>query len=241
MILFIIAAFLGQFPGSVEVTWLFPLSGGSTLARVLNEILNIKEDLHRFKRDSVGMQDFALRYGGAKPIYSMTTPTEKGRNDPIVALDDSLRPGKCWRFDGAAGQIGVMLSHRVAISNVTVDHVPKELVTNVQNAPQNMILWGVSKTKLTISGPWGIPLPLYGVSNSGKGRSPALHGGHDGVFVLLASFRYDSQAADNIQTFPLEEKVRGQVYEQVILEVLDNWGAEFTCLYRVHIHGEPVA
>ncbi|KAF8235913.1 hypothetical protein L208DRAFT_1007924, partial [Tricholoma matsutake] len=97
-------------------------------------------------RDSVGQQDFALRYNGGHVIYNLMTPnqsTSTPSNGPIVALDDDLRVGRCWRFDGCSGQLGIALSERISISHITIDHVTKELVLNIRQAPQMIILWGV--------------------------------------------------------------------------------------------------
>jgi SUN domain-containing protein 1/2 len=230
-----------QSPNKIGITsWLSPhswprftLVNRDELTIILEDLNRVKKELYLLRRDSVGIPDFALRHRGGHPINNLTTPSfDKAQNGPVTALDDLTQPGQCWRFVGSTGQLGVRLSQKVAIFSVTVDHVPRELVTSVQSAPKNMVLWGVSDIKST--------MPELAKAGGGR-RLPALDGGHDAFLVALASFRYDPHAASNIQTFSLREEVRYQVFDRVIFEVLDNWGAEFTCLYRVRVHGKPAA
>ena len=229
-----------QSPSKIGITsWLSPHSWPKfTLVNrdewtiIVKDLNRVKKELYLLQRDSVGIPDFALWHRGGKPIDNLTTPSsDPTKNGPATALDDFKQPGQCWRFEGSAGQLGVRLSQKVAISSVTVDYVPRELVISVESAPKNMVLWGVSDNKLA--------MPELAGAGGGR-RLPALDGGH-AFLVFLASFRYDPHAVSNIQTFSLKEEVRYQVFDRVIFEVLDNWGAEFTCLYRVRVHGKPAA
>lgn len=224
-----------QSPNKIGITswhsWpKFTLVNRDELTIIWEDLNRVKKELYLLRRDSLGIPDFALRHRGGQAIDNLTTPLfNAGHNPPSTALDDFKQPGQCWRFQGSAGQLGVRLTQKVAISSVTVDHVPRELVASVDAAPKNMVLWGVSDNNLT--------MPELAGAGGGR-RLPALVGGHD-FLVSLASFRFDPYAASDIQTFSLKEEVRYQVFDKVIFEVLDNWGAEFTCLYRVRVHGNP--
>lgn len=53
--------------------------------------------------------------------------------------------------------------------------------------------------------------------------------------LLLASFTYDPSLATPMQTFPVAREIRelGVDVGIVIFKIASNWGADFTCLYRV--------
>jgi SUN domain-containing protein 1/2 len=61
------------------------------------------------------------------------------------------------------------------------------------------------------------------------------------MYFRIASFTYDVHSSKNVQTFAVPEDVRalGVDFGVVALRVRSNWGMEeFTCLYRVRVHGE---
>lgn len=61
-------------------------------------------------------------------------------------------------------------------------------------------------------------------------------------WVRVARFRYDIHAASYIQAFPLGvdfEKL-GIPVDQMAVRVRTNYGGEYTCLYRVRMHGKQV-
>ena len=55
--------------------------------------------------------------------------------------------------------------------------------------------------------------------------------------ILLGTFTYDPASPSHIQTFPVEPEIVEMGIEMgiVIFRVQSNWGAEFTCLYRVSL------
>jgi SUN domain-containing protein 1/2 len=62
-------------------------------------------------------------------------------------------------------------------------------------------------------------------------------------YIRLASFSYDVHSPHHIQTFPVLPEIRGLGVDigVVVLMVKSNWGrADFTCLYRLRVHGEQM-
>lgn len=213
----------------------------------IGRLERLEARIFAMSRDWVGMQDFALRYNGGRVAEQLTTQvTERGypANGAIVALDDDVRPGQCWRVEGSSAQLGVHLRRPVRVTNITIDHVPKELVNSAQNAPRNIIVWGQPMTTMDeddTKRTWETILTeevhhpalqaLY------SRRTPLISDGSQ--FLPLAFLEYDVHARDNIQTFSVFDAiVRFNVsYQLIIFDILDNWGATSVCLYRVRVHG----
>ena len=216
-----------------------------------------------YAADQIGRADFAQYSAGARVIPSLTSPTHEVRVQganvhslssmlahmlplpvlwrhrsasdsytvrgrmPVVALHHDTSPGMCWPFSGSHGQLGIQLVRRVRVQAVTLDHVPSNLSLDGQgSAPRDVEVWGLlesphDRVQTVPDDPTPVP------------PSP-LH-------VFLGSFTYDAQpGAPPIQTFPVRDV--GVAFRVIQLSVLSNHGLrDFTCLYRVRVHGDPVS
>lgn len=123
----------------------------------------IDDSLSKYSKDTLAKPDYALASGGAQIVHDQTTTTmdlvrEKtawswlsgarqigltttGRM-PEVVLHPNTLPGMCWPFDGAQGEVGVHLSREVRVTDVTVEHAARELVSakSLASAPRDMEL-----------------------------------------------------------------------------------------------------
>ncbi len=198
-------------------------------------------------RDPVGRCDFALQAAGAKVLSYLTSSppvSDKhlhggamARAGPNAALRDDLRLGECWRIAGASAQLGVGIPELIHVTHVTINHIPIELASDIGEAPRKMFLWGV------IDGPLNHALYRNWTEDGpalhppGLGRiGPPMSRNH--LYVLLATFEYDINAPFYVQTFQVDPSVSSKFYfGMFVLEIVDNWGGESTCLYRLRIHG----
>ena len=58
------------------------------------------------------------------------------------------------------------------------------------------------------------------------------------VGVLLASVVFDVIEGQPRQTYPLRHTATYRHFDQLVAQILGNWGhPEYTCLYRLEIHG----
>ena len=165
-------------------------------------------------------------------------PTVRGRM-PAVALHHDNSPGMCWPFSGTHGQLGIQLVRKIHVEAITVDHLPQALALDGSAAaPRDMEAWGIVETEQERrqlarwrSGrahldEWDEPTPVPPTPSH----------------VYLGAFSYDTSGAA-IQTFPVssEGAAVGLPFRVVQLNVLSNHGLrEFTCVYRVRVHGQPV-
>lgn len=227
-------------------------------------------------RDIVSRADFALHSGGARPIPSLTSHTlemrpttlrgtvlgwmtghgrEMGRS-PITALHQDIHSGLCWPMNGDFGQLGVALSFPAYITDITIDHVAKEVAFDLRTAPRDMEVWGLVEGQENLdkvvafraeraaqhaeavraAEESGSPLPEEPEEDAYPPTLPA-----NQPFIRLASFSYDIEAPSNIQTFPVRQEIQDLDVDFgiVALVIKNNWGKkEYTCLYRFRVHGE---
>lgn len=193
--------------------------------------------------------DYALWSNGGVVLSSLTSPHGydswvnrlMGKIGSVQAvLEDDLREGACWRLPNRLGQIAIAFQDVVRVTHVMVDHIPAELTNAIEIAPRKLLLWGMvdgednlAKYHSLRSGATG---PLRDLLTARM--APALSRGMP--FVPLVSFDYNIHAANHTQLFPILDSVvaAGMDFGVVVLEILDNWDGEVTCLYRVGIYGE---
>jgi len=210
----------------------------------------IRDHIHKAlihaSKDSIGRRDFAYLGGGGRVLPSLTmppamyqenswSPLRSPQNSPSISITQSLEMNSCWRFKGSSGQIGIILAELLLVTHITIDHIPKDFTSNIDQAPRNVTVWGVvdgEENYLKAS------LLVNPVESSR--RAPTYAGGLS--FVELAHIQYDIHASDYIQTFPISHDIRntGIYFGIVVVEIVDNWGGDSTCLYRVRVHGETL-
>jgi SUN domain-containing protein 1/2 len=228
----------------------------------------------KYTKDVLARPDFALHSGGAQVIPSLTSPTYEiwpvgaanqiigivtgsghavGR-PPVTALHHDINNGHCWPFAGTQGQLGVKLAWPALISEVTIDHVARDVAFDMRSAPREMELWGLVEGKDNLG-----KLNTWLAEKQAR-REKAVAAGEairpedeDWVYprglpkslqyARIASFTYDIHSPANIQTYPAAQDLcdLGVDFGLVVLFVKNNWGRdEFTCLYRLRVHGERV-
>ncbi|KAA1478722.1 hypothetical protein DENSPDRAFT_788369 [Dentipellis sp. KUC8613] len=212
--------------------------------------------LRVMQRVSIGyvpLRDYALEAGGAKVIPQFTTPDHVSRgifrswyspsakvkkHPPNIALTEDLGHGSCWRFEGKSGYLGIALIEPVYITRLTIDHISRTTTSDIALAPRRMVLWGLVEGKEEYDSLRHLRREDSPV-NSSFITSAAPLPSHQG-WIPLSSFTYDIHADFHIQTFSVWDRPQelGIEFGVVVLEVLDNWGANATCLYRVRVHGD---
>ncbi|GJJ08262.1 hypothetical protein Clacol_002472 [Clathrus columnatus] len=240
----------------------------------VNEMIGALVDnaVTRFYKDGIAKPDYALYSAGGRVIpqltsntyeikprswtkYVISTVTGRGSvmgRPPVTALHPDINVGNCWPFEGSSGQLGVLLARNVYVSEVTIEHVPRDIAYDIRSAPRQMELWGL----------------VEGVDNIAKVREYQRHVAErreevvrraavEGIppppdddayppslprsphYLRLAKFTYDVQASNHLQTFPVPKEIQdlGADFGIVVLIVKNNWGEDFTCLYRMRVHG----
>ncbi|KAH8925608.1 hypothetical protein BT69DRAFT_1348622 [Atractiella rhizophila] len=239
---------------------------GDDIASLVESLID--EALLRYSKDTLARPDYALYSAGGRVIPELTSEiysvrpkgffrriiaSATGRGiiyglSPVHALSPQLTPGSCWPFKGSKGNLGVLLSRRIVVTDVTIEHAAKEVNYDMSLAPRNFEVWGVIEDKKDVE-----RLRQDRIERNKK-RAEALARGEDGTefeepegsvpqspnHILLASGSYDVDAKNHIQTFPansLAERLQIPV-GVVVLKVMSNHGnKDVTCLYRLRVHG----
>ncbi|KAJ6466010.1 hypothetical protein C8R47DRAFT_991086 [Mycena vitilis] len=206
--------------------------------------------------------DYALHSAGASVIPSLTSQTytlrpssvqrtivgyftgngiRSGR-PPITALHHDVHDGQCWPFAGTQGHLGIVLSAPLYIEEITIDHVAAAVAVNSgTSAPRDMELWALieGQDNLARLQGWRAEMPL---SRERKPTHPEILP-KSPEYIRIASFQYDIHSPSNVQTFPVERDISslGIDFGVVVLVIKSNWGMEeYTCLYRVRVHGRTM-
>ncbi|CUS14322.1 unnamed protein product [Tuber aestivum] len=169
---------------------------------------------------------------------------------PVMAITPSTEVGECWPFPERSGDIGIKLATPIYVSHVTVDHVPKQQAIEISSAPKNIEFWirVPSERKEELQKAVGKPASEWYRQDSdtqGKQQQQQLlqASANSGEWVRVHEFMYDIHTAGSpVQTFelPVDLTMLNITSRLVAFRIVDNWGhPNFTCLYRVRVHGYP--
>ena len=248
-------------------------SDGQDVTSLIHQLVD--SSVYRLAKDVIARPDFALYSAGAQVVPVLTTQTYEippegllkqvtgfftssgssvtGR-PPVTALHHEINVGHCWPFPGTQGQLGIKLAGPTFISDVTIDHVAKELSSDRRAAPRYMELWGLveGQDNLEKLREWRAKREEARME-AALSEEPATVVAAEppvpaslkkwGEAVRVANFTYNIHAPDHIQTFPVPQEVQdiGIDFGVVALLIENNWGREdFTCLYRIRVHGQPL-
>nr|XP_046212616.1 SUN domain-containing protein 1-like isoform X9 [Oncorhynchus gorbuscha] len=186
--------------------------------------LIVKNALKLYSQDRTGLVDYALESGGGSILSTRCSETYETKTalmslfglplwyfsqSPRVAIQPDVHPGNCWAFQGSHGYLVIRLSMRIVPSAFSLEHIPKSL----------------SPTGTISSAPR--QFTVYGLDDEYQEKGK-----------LLGSYTYQDDE-DALQTYPVTEE-NDKAYQIIEVRVLSNWGhPEYTCLYRIRVHGQP--
>ncbi|KAL2070545.1 hypothetical protein VTL71DRAFT_13571 [Oculimacula yallundae] len=170
-------------------------------------------------------------------------------NGPDAALTKWEEYGDCWcspssNDAGSGPSLAILMGESVYPDQVVVEHILPNASLEPGAAPREMELLAyipdpevfrkVSEMshKRFQTDPDDDSLPVEPLSNEN--------------FVRIATWTYERNTLDNIQAFAVQVdlKALGAHTNKVIIRSKNNWGegdVDYTCLYRVRLHGEVVA
>lgn len=228
--------------------------GNNNTADVVQSLIDAA--LLQYSKDVLGRPDYALFTGGARVIPAITSPplelrpsgllkraislvsggsgTIRGR-PAVTALHPDLTVGSCWAFAGPTAQLGVRLSRKVVVSDITIEHAAKEVAYDVSTAPSDFEVWGIVESEEDAR-----RLAEARATGQAEGQlssiPPSRH------HMLLVTGTYDPNAPHHIQSFPVFGPAASLdiPVSMVMLRVLGTNGGGNGCLYRFRVGGATV-
>ncbi|GAB5591902.1 hypothetical protein Unana1_06802 [Umbelopsis nana] len=196
----------------------------------------IDDAILKYHHDYLGLPDYALASSGARIIPRLTSPTYqleptdglkriihkmvpfRDSSLAITVLHPETNVGQCWPMLGNNGSIGILLSKTITVTGVTLEHAGTQVLTDRRSSPKDFAVWGVYGDHQVDSDTWG----------------------EQGQHVIeLGTGQYDAHDPMAIQSFPVALQKPTRV---VVIRIKSNWGhPDYTCLYRIRVHGEPAS
>ncbi|OSC99349.1 hypothetical protein PYCCODRAFT_1343710, partial [Trametes coccinea BRFM310] len=189
----------------------------------------------------VPMRDYALAADGGMVYGELTWSFHDmhAASFPELVLDDDTRAGHCWSFSGSRAQVAISLPEFIYPTHVTIDHIPGAIAADIGQAPRRMVLWGVVDGAANRKRYQNKLDDIRANNTLGRDHPPLTKDGY--LFIQLSNFVYNITNTRNVQTFALRDDLRDPELDLniglLVLEVVDNWGSDSTCVYRVRIHG----
>ena len=136
---------------------------GDDITSMLQELVDAA--ILKYSKDTLATPDYALFTAGARVVPSITSDTLLLKNaprlgkwlagmkdvegrSPATALHPDNTVGSCWPFQGSQGQLGVLLSRRIVVSDITIEHAAKELSPDVTTSPKSIEVVSTSHSNL---------------------------------------------------------------------------------------------
>lgn len=158
---------------------------------------------------------------------------------PAMALERWDEVTDCWcaaastsintttgKPDVGKAQIGVIMPRAIEVQSITIEHIPARGTLDIGNAPRHIEVFAYAP-QIDLSRPAVVAmLP--------KCRSSAPAAG----YVCIGNGNYDLHGENHVQNIPLVGGIQVGLVNKVVVRAVSNWGQDWTCFYRLRMHGE---
>jgi len=166
----------------------------------------------------------------AATIYSYLPKSSVPTAHPAVAaLERWDEVGDCWcaaaSSDRGKAQLGVLMPRPIVPTSFTVEHMPSQGTFDIGAAPKELEVW--------------VKAPAFDAAPDKVDALPRCAGTPPADdYICIGKGRYDVHASNHVQNFPLYAGVDVGTVTDAVIRVVNNWGRDWTCLYRVRMHGK---
>ncbi|GAB7356652.1 hypothetical protein MBLNU459_g7369t1 [Dothideomycetes sp. NU459] len=172
--------------------------------------------------------------GAMAEIYGSVRGLFSASSKPVFALTGWAEATDCWcaaeSNEKGKAQLAVLMPRQIVPTSITIEHIPSQGTLTIGAAPKEFEVW-VQNTETPKT-----PQPGLEYGLEGQCGTPPKDG-----FVCIGKAQYDIHAPSHIQNFALEAGEAVGFVNKVVIKVKNNWGMDYTCLYRVRFHGESEA
>ncbi|KAF5366883.1 hypothetical protein D9615_001518 [Tricholomella constricta] len=209
-------------------------------------------------------RDFAIHAQGSSIIPQLTSPTHGLRKHiipsfswmmyrvrgydistlhiraPTVMLEEDTHVGACWKFSGSKGHFTISLPTPVHISDIAFYYPVRDLLSPLaaQQAPQNITIWGFfSKESMTRFPQPTVPA-MRALDFFGLKKLSTRPDWQEAMLFPLTQFTFTLSPTSNYQRFGLPSRNTTLPLDTIVVEIMSNWGAPTTCIYRIGVYGD---
>ncbi len=157
---------------------------------------------------------------------------------PVMALERWEELSECWcsaEAPGGQSQLAVIMPLQIWPSAVTVEHMPREGSLDILSAPKWMELW------VEVASPRDLLAVTEYRRSSGLQEPFECSGSPVGQgYACAGRWMYDIHGPNHVQTFRLDVDFQslGVRVKKSVIRVTESWGRDYTCLYRLRMHGD---
>ncbi|KXT01793.1 hypothetical protein AC578_1980 [Pseudocercospora eumusae] len=162
-------------------------------------------------------------------------------NPPSAAIQPWEQNTQCWCSANSTehrAQLGVRLAYTIFPTELTIEHPPALATRDIAAAPKDFEVW----VELDPTEAPRIYEDLGGKISRFSGDRPCSSTPPDDVkeWVCLMTDWYDISDHSFVQSFKFYPDMRsyGISTDRVVIRVMDNYGADHTCMYRWRLTGE---
>lgn len=151
---------------------------------------------------------------------------------PVMALQRWEEASDCWcaapSDSKGSAQLAVSMPRAIVPRSITLENIPYSGTLDIASAPRNFEIW--------VHAPHIQP-PSPEVQRLSIPECQSVDAPAEG-YICIGGGEYDIHGLNHVQNFPLMQRGEVGFVKDVVVRVNNNWGREWTCLYRVRMHGD---
>ncbi|CAD2104628.1 conserved Plasmodium protein, unknown function [Plasmodium vinckei lentum] len=220
-----------------QIDWALESLGAKIVYKMTSYPLNKNDFIEKFLNQIVSFLP-------SEEIYGMVKPMGK---DPSIILKPSNFPGDCFSFKGNTGKVTIHLPATINVTSVSIQHVHENISNNSNATPKYFSVYGVVDLN------WPENFEESNIDYNDFKNSSLYSCLHKEYGILYPNEILEKWLKDNknpsvihIGDFYFDRKKRVSTYQtkhcfpfkRIIFEFTENYGAPYTCIYRLKVHGQ---
>jgi hypothetical protein len=143
-------------------------------------------------------------------------------------------------MSGRTGYVAIGLRDYVYPSAVSIQHISMKIAPDRSTTPKDFIVWGVHEDNFPRS---TTLLPLEMPPNGAQPRGLRVTPYQPPFGTFLGRFTYDWDSSQvqtfQLQNLPARPHPDRDAFSIIVISFVENYGnKEYTCIYRVRVHGK---
>ncbi|SOV23697.1 conserved Plasmodium protein, unknown function [Plasmodium sp. DRC-Itaito] len=220
-----------------EIDWALESLGAKIVYKMTSSPLNRNDFIEKFLNQIASFLP-------SEEIYGMIKPMGK---DPAIVLKPTNFPGDCFSFKGNNGKITIHLPATIDITSITIQHVHENISNNSNATPKYFSVYGmvdlnwpeqfeendINYDDFKNSSLYSCLHSTYGNVQPNEILQRWLKDNKQPNLIHIGDFYFDRKK--RITTYPTKSCFP---MKRIIFEFTENYGASYTCVYRLKVHGK---